>query len=163
LFLDLRREDLGMVLPTGLVISAVWLWLGVAVIMAVVEAFTMGLTSIWFAGGAVVAAVVSFVTDSFIIQLLVFVVASLVLLYFTRPIAAKKLNKETVKTNTDALTGMTGIAESDIKNHEKGTVKADNKMWTAILAEGAADVLKGEIVKIESIEGVKLVVRKENE
>ena len=139
----------------------VWIWLGVAVIMGIIEAFTMGLTTIWFAGGALAAALVSGITDSVLIQLLVFAVVSLILVYFTRPIAKKMLNTKVEKTNIDAVIGERGIAESDIRRDLRGTVKADNKMWTAVLAEDSPDITTGDIVIVERIEGVKLVVKKE--
>lgn len=138
------------------------LWLIAAVVFGIAEAMTMGLGTIWFAGGALVAAAVSFITDSFLVQLLVFILVSLLLLYFTRPVALKKLNKDTVKTNIDAIVGMSGSAESDIKKHENGAVKADNKIWTAVLAEDSPEISAGDRVTILSIEGVKLIVRKEN-
>lgn len=138
-----------------------WLWIGIAVIMLVVEACTMGLTTIWFAGGALAAMIASFITDSFLMQLLVFAVVSLILVYFTRPLAVKKVNMKAVKTNVDAVIGEKGIAQSDIRVNERGTVRADNKLWTAVLAEGSPDVNTGDTVIVERIEGVKLIVKKE--
>ena len=142
-------------------LSPVWLWLGVAVIMGIIEAFTMGLTTIWFAGGALAAALVSCITDSFLVQLLVFTVVSLVLVYFTRPVAKKMLNTKIELTNVDAVIGARGQAESDIRHDLRGTVRADNKMWTAVLADDSPDISTGDIVIVERIEGVKLVVKKE--
>ncbi len=138
------------------------LWLAAAVALGIVEAMTMGLGTIWFAGGALIAAVASFFTDNFLLQLLIFILVSLLLLYFTRPLAVKKLNKDTVKTNVDAVVGMTGSAESDIRKYENGTVKADNKIWTAVLAEDSPEISSGDRVIVLAIEGVKLIVRKEN-
>lgn len=142
-------------------VSMHWLWIVVAVVMLIIEASTMGLTTIWFAGGALAAMIASFITDSFLIQLLVFAVISLVLVYFTRPLAVKKINMKAVKTNVDAVIGEKGIAQSDIKVNEKGTVRADNKIWTAVLAEGSPEISEGDIVIVEKIEGVKLIVKKE--
>ncbi|MGN1350586.1 MAG: NfeD family protein [Anaerovoracaceae bacterium] len=151
-----------MELIQGFTIAAAWVWLIIAVVMGIIEAFTVGLATIWFAGGAVAAALVSLITDKVIVQILVFLVVSLVLLYFTRPVAVKKLNRTTVKTNVDAVIGSIAVAESDICKNAKGSVSADNKIWTAVLAEDSPEVSKGELVRIEGIEGVKLVVRKEN-
>lgn len=142
-------------------LSPVWLWLGVAVIMGIIEAFTMGLTTIWFVGGALVAALVSCITDSFLVQLFVFTVVSLVLVYFTRPIAKKMLNTKVERTNVDAVIGARGRAESDIRHDLRGTVRADNKMWTAVLADDSPDISTGDTVIVERIEGVKLIVKKE--
>lgn len=147
---------------TGIIsLSMHWLWICVVVVMLIIEASTMGLTTIWFAGGALAAMIASFITDSFLIQLLVFAVISLVLVYFTRPLAVKKINMKAVKTNVNAVIGEKGIAQSDIKVNEKGTVRADNKMWTAVLAEGSPEISEGETVIVERIEGVKLIVKKE--
>lgn len=140
----------------------VWIWIIIVVIMCIIEASTMGLITIWFAGGALAAAVVSLFTGSIMIQLLVFVVVSLVLVYFTRPIAVKKLNNKTEKTNADAVIGTKGIVESDIKPELRGSVRADGKVWTAIASDADAEIKKGDTVIIERIEGVKLIVRKEN-
>lgn len=147
---------------TGIIsLSMHWLWICVVVVMLIIEASTMGLTTIWFAGGALAAMIASFITDSFLIQLLVFAVISLVLVYFTRPLAVKKINMKAVKTNVNAVIGEKGIAQSDIKVNEKGTVRADNKMWTAVLAEGSSEISEGETVIVERVEGVKLIVKKE--
>lgn len=140
---------------------AVWLWVTAAVVLAVIEAFTMGLTTIWFAGGALAAAVVSFATDRVLIQVCVFVLVSLVLLFLTRPLALKKLNIETVRTNLDAIIGSSAVAETDIRQNSRGSARVDGKVWTAVLARGSSDVARGELVRIEAIEGVKLIVRKE--
>ena len=56
----------------GVGISFTWLWLLIAVTFAVIEAMTLGIVSIWFAIGALVAMLVAFLVDSFIIQLLFF-------------------------------------------------------------------------------------------
>lgn len=150
-----------MGLENLLSLPPVWLWLGVAVIMGIIEAFTLGLTTIWFAGGAIVAAFVSCVTDNFLVQLLMFAVVSLVLVYFTRPLAKKMLNIKVEKTNIDLVIGQKGLAESDIKLNMKGTVRADNKLWTAVLAEGSPEINQGDVVIVERVEGVKLIVKKE--
>ncbi len=140
-------------------IPAFAVWLIVAVILAVIEALTQGLTTIWFAGGAVTAAAVSVATDSFLIQITAGLVVSVLLLVFTKPVVKQKLNREIVRTNIAAVIGSIGVAESDLIIHETGTVKADNKLWTAVLASGADSVSKGEEVEIVAVEGVKLVVR----
>ena len=103
----------------------------------------------------------SCITDSFLVQLLVFTVVSLVLVYFTRPIAKKMLNTKVERTNLDAVIGARGRAESDIRHDLRGTVRADNKMWTAVLADDSPDISTGDTVIVERIEGVKLIVKKE--
>ncbi len=137
-------------------------WLIIAVVLAVIEAFTQGLTTIWFAGGAVIAAGAAAVSDNIFLQIVAGLAVSVLLLYFTRPLAVQKFNRDVVKTNISAIIGQTGIAESELTSHETGTVKADNKLWTAVLAPDALSVKKGELVEIIAVEGVKLVVRKKD-
>ena len=140
-------------------IPMVVIWLIAAVVLVVIEAFTQGLTTIWFAGGAIVAAGVSAVSDNILLQVGAGLVVSVVLLYFTRPLAVRKFNRDVVKTNISAVIGQIGVAESDLESRETGTVKVDNKLWTAVLAPDADAVKRGESVEIIAVEGVKLVVR----
>lgn len=135
-------------------------WLVIAVIFAAIEAFTQGLTSVWFAGGSVVAAGASLFTDSFLIQFIAGLAVSVLLLYFTRPLAVKIFNREVVQTNIGAIIGRTGVLQDDLEPGKQGTVKADNKLWTAVLAEGENAAEKDESVKIVAVEGVKLIVRR---
>ena len=135
-------------------VPVITVWLAVAAVLAAIEAFTQGLTTIWFAGGAVAAAGMAIFVDSFLIQLLTALIVSALLLYFTRPWAVKKFN------NIAAVIGQTGVLQDDLKAGEQGTVKADNKLWTAVLAEGEEAVKKEERVEIVAVEGVKLIVRR---
>lgn len=140
------------------VLSPTMIWISIAVIFAVVEALTMGLTTIWFSGGALVAAVVSMVTGSILIQVVVFLAVSIVLLYFTKPLAEKKLHVGTEKTNVDAVIGRRGVVTQEIKPMYPGQVRVWGQDWTAV-----ADV-QGETIPVDSevvilrVEGVKLVV-----
>ena len=85
---------------------AVWcVWLAVFVVCIGLEAASMALTSIWFAGGALIACVLSIAGVNLYIQLAVFVVVSFLLLYSTRPLALRYINQKTVRTNVDALVG----------------------------------------------------------
>ena len=69
----------------------IWIWLAVIVIAFVFEAVTMDLVSIWFAIGAILAFIASFISENIAVQLVVFFGSSLVLLAFTRPVAVKYL------------------------------------------------------------------------
>ena len=91
------------------------IWLIITVILIVVEIITLGLTSIWFAGGAFVAGLISLTGAHWLVQLLVFAVVSTLLFVFTRPFAAKHLMKNVEKTNVDSLIGKEGIVKQEIK------------------------------------------------
>lgn len=83
-------------------------WLIALAVFLVIEIATLGLTTIWFAGGALIAFLLSLVTDNFILEFSAFIIVSLVLLFFTRPIAQRFFNKQRVKTNYESLIGRHG-------------------------------------------------------
>ena len=135
-----------------------FIWIGFAVIMAVCEAFTSQLVSIWFVLGAVSATVTTIFTPSIPIQSAVFLVVSLVALLVTKPIVKKlKDKKGIVSTNADRLVGKTGVIISDIsETHTVGQVKVEGEIWTA--KSDCAPLVKDEKIKVLAIEGVKLIV-----
>ena len=98
---------------------AVWcVWLAVFVVCIGLEAASMALTSIWFAGGALIACVLSIAGVNLYIQMAVFVVVSFLLLYSTRPLALRYINQKTVRTNVDALVGKKARVTAEIDNDE---------------------------------------------
>jgi membrane protein implicated in regulation of membrane protease activity len=135
-------------------------WLGAAGFFLLAEIFTLGLTSIWFAGGAAVGALMAALKLPIYAQIGAFVVVSIVLLVLTRPLAQKYLNSKTVRTNAESLIGETGIVTESIDNlYAKGQVTVNGQVWTA--RSFSDDVLldKDIKVKVEKISGVKLIVR----
>lgn len=134
------------------------IWVVVAIVFGIIEALTMGLTTIWFCGGAVVAALVAMVGAPLGVQFALFLIVSIVLLYFTRPIAQRKLNVAVERTNSDALIEQIGFVTETIEPFSTGQVKIQGKEWTAI-AENREQVMEKDLkVIVRSIEGVKLVV-----
>ena len=136
------------------------IWLIITVILIVVEIITLGLTSIWFAGGAFVAGLISLTGAHWLVQLLVFAVVSTLLFVFTRPFAAKHLMKNVEKTNVDSLIVKEGIVKQEINNLEaQGVVKLSGMEWSARSADDSK-IAAGEKVLVQSIDGVKLIVTK---
>ncbi len=142
---------------------ALTVWLIITVILIAVEIVTLGLTSIWFAGGALIAGLISLTGVHWLVQILVFAVVSTILFVFTRPIATKHFMKNIEKTNVDSLIGKEGVVKQDIDNIEaKGVVKLNGMDWTARSVDGTK-IPAGDKVVVDSIDGVKLmVVKKEN-
>ncbi len=142
---------------------ALTVWLIITVVLIVAEIITLGLTSIWFAGGALIAGLISLTGVHWLVQILVFAVVSAILFVFTRPIATKHFMKNIEKTNVDSLIGKEGIVKQEIDNIEaQGVVKLNGMDWTARSVNGTK-IPAGEKVLVDSIDGVKLmVVRKEN-
>ncbi|MDD6492265.1 MAG: NfeD family protein [Firmicutes bacterium] len=119
----------------------------------------MGLTTIWFAGGALVAAIGAAVGAPLWLQIVLFIVASLVLLYFTRPIAVKYFNKDRVKTNAESLVGQQAIVISEVDNLQGiGQVTVGGQEWTARTVKEGITLPVGSVVIIRAINGVKLMV-----
>ena len=135
-------------------------WLGAAAILIVIEIITMGLTTIWFAGGALVSAVMAAFSLPLWSQIIAFAIVSVILLILTRPWALKYLNSRTVRTNVDSLIGQTALVTQDIDNlNAKGQVKVKGQIWTARSISDDVQLHEGQKVTIESISGVKVIVK----
>ncbi len=138
----------------------VYIWLGVALILAAIEVATISFTTIWFVISGLLAMAVSFFTDSLLIQFAVFVIVGVILLATTRPLIRKFINKNDTKTNADRIIGMEGIVTEEIRKNKNGEVKVDGKRWTAY-AESKIEV--DSTVEVLEINGVKIKVRKVGE
>lgn len=137
------------------------IWLVVLAILLVIEFLTLGLTTVWFAGGALVAFLVSLAGGLLWLQLLLFIAVSVVLLLFTRPLAVKYLNKDVQKTNVDSIPGQKGIVTATIDNLKaEGQVTIQGMEWTA-RAKNGNTIEKGKVVRVTAVEGVKLIVEED--
>ena len=137
-------------------------WLILFVVLLVIEIFTMGLTTVWFAGGALVAFVLAFVGFDLPVQIIVFLLVSILLLVLTRPIAIKFFNQERQKTNADRLIGQRAVVIETIDTlHGTGRVEVNGMEWSAKVEDVTAVIETGAVVSIEGIQGVKLIVKKE--
>ena len=135
------------------------LWLIILAATLLIESATMGLTTIWFSGGALAAMIVELLNGSILVQVIVFLVISLILLFYTRPIAVKYFNKKREKTNLDSVIGKTAVVTIPIHNlKETGQVLVDGKEWTARSTDLTKQFEKDALVKVVSIKGVKLIV-----
>ena len=136
------------------------LWLILFVACVVLEIVSMGLTTIWFAGGALFALVAASLGLSVYVQIILFIVISLVLLYFTRPLAVKYFNKGRVKTNVEGIVGETAVVTEDIENLKGlGKVVLNGMEWTARAEQDAIVIPKGTNVTVVLVKGVKLIVK----
>ncbi len=132
-------------------------WLIIIVILTILEATTINLTTIWFVASAIVALIISFFTDNYLIQFGVFVILGVILLATTRPLLQNILKHQKEATNADRIIGMQGIVTEKITKTKSGEVKVDGKRWTAT----SDKVIKPDnIVKVLEINGVKLKVEK---
>ena len=135
------------------------IWLGILAVLLVIEGLTTALTTIWFAGGALAAAIASGFGMGIVAQLLLFFCVSLVLLFFTRPAAMKLMNKNTEKTNVDSLLGKTAVVIQKVGNLEQtGQVRINDIEWMARTSDDNIIIPVGTVVVIKEVHGVRLIV-----
>ena len=135
-------------------------WLGILAILLVIEAITVGLTTVWFAGGAFVACIASWLGGGIVVQLLLFFGVSGVLLIFTSPLAVRYMNKGVEKTNAESLLGKRAVVIQTVNNlAQTGQVRINDIEWTARTADDGEEIPTGAVVEIEEIRGVKLIVK----
>ena len=129
----------------------VTLWLVVLIVSIGVEVATLGLTSIWFAGGAAVAVIVAAFHGPVWLQ---------ILLFFTRPIAVRYFNRDRVRTNVESMIGRQAIVTSEIDNLQGiGQVTVGGQEWSARTEADGMNLQPGTVVDIVAVSGVKLIVK----
>lgn len=135
-----------------------YVWLLVLLVCIIVEFVTMGLTTVWFAGGALVALLAAALNVPVAIQVALFLGVSILLLIFTRPIAVKYFNKDRIRTNAESMIGRQAIVISEINNLEGiGQVTVSGMEWSA-RSINDVEIPVGEVVIVRAINGVKLIV-----
>ena len=143
-------------------ISLPIIWLIVTIVLSVIEIFTMGLVTIWFAAGAAVALLLSLIDAPVAVQVVAFLVVSIAVLVLVRPIATAHFNDRLKKTNIDAIIGRKLIAKTDIDNlHGTGKVDMDGSTWLAASSVDNIVISAGEEVVVKEVRGVKLIVERE--
>lgn len=144
-------------MPTDLT----WLWLGVTVFAIVAEIATVGLVSVWFVGGGLIATLMSLIPGiDWYWQLTAFIVASALLLIFFRPIVKNILNKNSEgKTNLENIIGqrVTMLTPADFDT--LGSVKINDVVWS-VKAVDDTPLAVDDIVQVVEISGNKLIVKK---
>lgn len=139
------------------------IWIVVAVACGIIEALTFGLTTIWFAGGAIVSALLAAVGMPISVQIVAFIIVSVALLYFTRPLVQKAFNNNRVKTNVESVVGKNAYTTEDVDNiRSTGQIKVDGIEWTARTAKDGIIIKKDTLVTITAIDGVKAIVEEVN-
>lgn len=134
-------------------------WLVLIILLLMIEIATMGLTTIWFAGGATAAFISTFFGAGGLVQWAIFLVLSFALLAITRPMAVRYMKRGHESTNADSLIGKIVIVSRKIDNlAQSGEVTISDVTWMARSRDDLRIIPEGSKVKICSIEGVKLIV-----
>jgi membrane protein implicated in regulation of membrane protease activity len=139
-----------------------YIWLGVIILAALAEMATTQLVSIWFAAGGIGALIACAAGASLPLQIAIFVLITAVTLAFTRPLVKKALTVRKTSTNADRYIGRVAVVTVEI-NNTLGTGQANvlGSIWTARSADGSI-IPVGQHALVEEIEGVKLIVRAQN-
>ncbi|MBQ8762577.1 MAG: NfeD family protein [Clostridia bacterium] len=137
-------------------------WIVLLVVLVIVEAVTAQLVTIWFAAGAAAALISELCGLQEWLQWVIFIAVSAVALIATRPLVKKATKKTIQPTNADRCIGQTAVVTEEINNIEgKGQVHVNGVIWTARSSDGSV-FRKDERVTVDSIEGVKLIVKAQN-
>ena len=136
-------------------------WLVLMVICIVFEIATVGLVSIWFAGGSLIACFLAMANIHVVIQVVVFLIISLLLLIITKPLAKEWINKDRVRTNYEGIVGKVVRVTERVDNiNETGTALINGQEWTARAIDDNIILEQGEVAQVVNISGVKLILTK---
>ena len=137
---------------------AVILWIIIAFAAGVVEMVTTALVSVWFAVGAVCAAIAAGLGFSESVQIIAFLLVSALTLAITFPLCKKMRVVKKVPTNADRLIGHIGVITEEVDPiRAKGEVNVCGQRWS-VQVRGDAFAKIGTKVKVEEISGAHLVV-----
>lgn len=134
------------------------IWTALLILLGIGEALTVGLTCIWFAAGSLVALVVSLLNGPLWLQIVLFIVVSILCMLAVRPMAKKYLNSKVEPTNADRIIGSeTRVIEPIDNLQATGAVRIDGLVWSA-RSEHDDPIPVGTLVQVLRIEGVKVYV-----
>ena len=130
-----------------------YFWLSLTILFGIIEAVTVQIVSIWFAGGAVCALIAYALGASEAVQIGVFVIFSAFFLALTRPFVKKLTNGKKISTNADSLIGKTAVVTKQTDELGlSGEAKVAGSVWTISSIDGKP-IYENEKVTVEKIEG----------
>ena len=139
--------------------AMIFVWLGIAIVALIIELNTTDLSSIWATVGGTITAIVAIWCHIIWIQIIIFLVISILGILLIRPYVKRYVKRNEIETNVDSLIGKKAICVDDIGPDNIGACKIDGKIWSAIAKDEANIINAGQKVEVLSIDGVKLIVR----
>jgi len=140
-------------------ITTTIVWLALLITFLVIEIATVGLTSIWLAGGALAGLLIDMAGLGLPWQIAAAIIVTAVLLIFTRPFAVKHINRNHERTNYEGIIGkVIRITETVDNINQTGRAVLNGSEWTVRSAQDDIILEPGTIVKVVKISGVKLIV-----
>lgn len=137
-----------------------WLaWLGIALVLAAIEAATVDFVFVMLAGGALAGAVVAGAGAGLTVQVLAAILVAALLLFLVRPIVKRHFMDGALDHGIGAssLVGREAKVIQTVTNTD-GRVKLGGETWSARTAEGAAHCAPGTTVTVLAIHGATAVV-----
>ena len=139
-------------------------WIIIFIVLLIIEIATLGLTTVWFAAGALAAFLAGILGAGLAVQIVLCLVVSIVLLVLTRPVALKYFNNKRQSTNVESMIGRQGVVLETIDTiKSQGLVEVDGETWSARTDEPEGVIPKDTVVSVEGVQGVKLIVKKKEE
>ncbi len=138
-----------------------WIWIAVIILAVVAELTTDQLIAIWFIPGAIVSTILNYVGLDIIWQIIIFLVITLIGIFFLRHLLVAYTRTHEVKTNVEAIIGEKCVVTERINNFAGcGQVKVHGQIWSArgCFEDDIFEV--GEVLNIVAIEGVKVICKK---
>ena len=130
------------------------------ILFMIMKAFTVGFTSIWFAGGAFAALLAALLKCSLTVQVVIFFAVSLLLIVFTRPFAKKFINSRHTRTNYEELIGKVVKVTETVDNFaQTGAAVANGLEWTARSGTDEEKIEAGTLAEVVDVSGVKLILK----
>ncbi|MBQ3183332.1 MAG: NfeD family protein [Clostridia bacterium] len=137
----------------------IYTWVALLIVFAAIELITPQLVCIWFAIGSLGAFIAASLNAPLWLQILIFIVVSVIMIFVTRPLYKRFIKTKLVPTNSDRLIGDTAVVTETIDNLEaKGAVKVQGQVWSA-RSENGEVIPENTPVTVVRIEGVKLIVK----
>ncbi len=134
-------------------------WLIAVGVFLVLEMVTLGLTTVWFAGGAFVAFTAGLLNAPLWIQIVIFLAVSSLLLIFTRPVVERHLNNSRTKTNVESMVGRQGKVTEEIDNFSQtGKIMLDGMEWSARNAGPEEKIPINASVEVKEVRGAHVEV-----
>ena len=137
-----------------------WIWVGIFVVLVIIEAATQGLTTVWGAVSALIMVFVSQTGMSIGWQILLFLAITLGLVLTTRPIFVKKLKVGRNRTNVDTMIGDEIIVTKAVRRFEKGEGRSRNGVIWSVTSTDGTDIEEGTVCTVQSVEGNTLTIER---
>lgn len=134
----------------------VLIWIVIAIVFIILELITVSFFLVWFGVGAVVAAILNYFGFDIYVQLVAFVIVSLILILSTRKFADKITPDSTKKTTAERLIGKNAKVLRKI-DETTFVVSVAGEEWSAHTNDS---INVDDVVKVIGINSIILIIEK---